>query len=343
MTLRDFFKRIRIAKSSKKQTETIINANSNQSEMEETLLKETEWIEKGINHENAGEYDLAADCYKKAADCGSPPAMHFIGNLFFYNKLGKNSTLSLGSMPWHNEVIDVPDYENAFMWYLKAAEHDFPLSMLNVGNLYYYGKGVTRDNDKSRYWLEKAMSCGEDRAFAAFYTFFGEKRHQSPTDEQYLDYLHRFTTKINERDPAECDKVMEKLLLGTEKQFHKLGMVLAKGFCSQNNLYNRYNFVHGKDKYIYAPVHPALRADWATTFIINLDAFDEEYPIIGFAIDLNCDPIPRKGLKIIDIVQKTGQAFGWLPEQRTYTLMQANRKTEMSVINRKQLIWVHIS
>lgn len=51
----------------------------------------------------------------------------------------------------------------AIGWLSKAAEEGFPIAQIELGEMYYAGKYLPTDKDKSRYWLEQA-GTGSTRA-----------------------------------------------------------------------------------------------------------------------------------------------------------------------------------
>ena len=52
----------------------------------------------------------------------------------------------------------------AAKWYEKAAEGGYVDAQLAIGHAYLWGRGVPRDRDKARYWLEKAAAQGDQQA-----------------------------------------------------------------------------------------------------------------------------------------------------------------------------------
>ena len=56
------------------------------------------------------------------------------------------------------------DEEQAVYWYSKAAEQGIVDAQYNLGVCYYNGEGVAKDKDKAKYWLEKSASQGYEPA-----------------------------------------------------------------------------------------------------------------------------------------------------------------------------------
>ena len=52
------------------------------------------------------------------------------------------------------------DYDKSFYWYKKAADQGEAIAQKNLGLLYYYGEGITRNEAQAKYWFEKACTNG---------------------------------------------------------------------------------------------------------------------------------------------------------------------------------------
>lgn len=57
-----------------------------------------------------------------------------------------------------------PDPEQAFQWFLKAAEQGHPNAEFLVGRAYFFGFGVAADPAQAKLWLEKANQHGDQYA-----------------------------------------------------------------------------------------------------------------------------------------------------------------------------------
>ncbi|KAG0059098.1 hypothetical protein BGZ90_004627 [Linnemannia elongata] len=66
---------------------------------------------------------------------------------------------AIGSL--HNHGQGVPqDYERAMVWYLKAANQGSALAQYAIGSLYDYGQGVPQDEAQAMVWFLKAAKKG---------------------------------------------------------------------------------------------------------------------------------------------------------------------------------------
>ena len=56
------------------------------------------------------------------------------------------------------------DYAQALKWYSLAAEKGNPRAQSNLGNMYYYGRGVPKDYAEAVKWYRLAVEQGDARA-----------------------------------------------------------------------------------------------------------------------------------------------------------------------------------
>ncbi len=55
-------------------------------------------------------------------------------------------------------------YEEALLWFSKAADQDDPDAAFNVGSLYYVGRGVAKDEAKATEYYRRAARLGMPEA-----------------------------------------------------------------------------------------------------------------------------------------------------------------------------------
>jgi TPR repeat protein len=56
------------------------------------------------------------------------------------------------------------DFEEAYRWFLAAAEHGHPKAQANAGLMNYLGRGVPRDEAEACKWLALAAEAGDEGA-----------------------------------------------------------------------------------------------------------------------------------------------------------------------------------
>ena len=93
-----------------------------------------------------GNYSVAYQWYKKAANLGNAEALNNLGVM--YNN---------GEGVKKNYII-------AFKFFEKAANLGCATAMLNLFNMYFGGYGVEKNHTKGKYWLEKAANLGNTQA-----------------------------------------------------------------------------------------------------------------------------------------------------------------------------------
>ena len=57
-----------------------------------------------------------------------------------------------------------PDFKEAVKWYQKAADQGFAMAQLNLGLLYFLGKGVLEDFVQAYAWLNIAAANGDENS-----------------------------------------------------------------------------------------------------------------------------------------------------------------------------------
>ncbi len=125
-----------------------------------------------------GEYTVALELYRQAAESGIADAQLLLGFLYFNGEtVGKDyanalkwftkaagqgdarSEAQLGIM-YENGTGVPQDYRKAAQWFRKSAEKNFGLSQNSLGLLYAVGKGVGKDFTQAHVWLNLAAAQG---------------------------------------------------------------------------------------------------------------------------------------------------------------------------------------
>ena len=107
---------------------------------------------KAINFETASiayrnkNYAAAYRDFSNLADTGDARAQTILGIMYTYG-----------------EGVHVDD-EQAFYWYQKAAQQEYPPAQFNLGIILLKGSGTPEEKRQARYWLEKAAASGFERA-----------------------------------------------------------------------------------------------------------------------------------------------------------------------------------
>ncbi len=109
-----------------------------------------------VNHYQAESYQVAFKQCQIAAEQGSSKAQWLLAHIYRYDLLGNGE-----------------DEEQAFKWYLKAAENGHVAAKREVGQSYMYETGVVQDYAKAHSWLMKAAKSHDAEAeFSVGILFF---------------------------------------------------------------------------------------------------------------------------------------------------------------------------
>ena len=103
--------------------------------------------------------DLGREWLKKAADSGNDEAKKRIQNLDEHN----NAEVLFEKA---YALDEAGDYQQAMYYYQKAASEGSVDSIALIGDMYYDGRGVTKDCHEALKWLEKAADLGYAEAMS---------------------------------------------------------------------------------------------------------------------------------------------------------------------------------
>ena len=126
---------------------------------------------------------VALKYFQKAAEYGDPDAINMMVSFYTYGfgvEQDPDKALELGSRladlgnaealysmeenayayyAGTKDGVDI-NFGTAFNYYMKLTEYGNERAMYNVGLLYEYGLGVSKDHDKAVEWLTKALDAG---------------------------------------------------------------------------------------------------------------------------------------------------------------------------------------
>lgn len=102
--------------------------------------------------------------FLRRAKAGSPLAQTMLG--LIYREGASRSTLSGTGPVGQAGTLRHGQLDNgaALQWFFKAAAQGFPMSQVELGEMYYRGHGVERDIDQAIAWTEKAAATDYPRA-----------------------------------------------------------------------------------------------------------------------------------------------------------------------------------
>ncbi|RIA89665.1 hypothetical protein C1645_186218 [Glomus cerebriforme] len=155
------------------------------------------------------DYDKAIEWYLKASEGGNIQAMYMLGECYEYGqdvnekkafefyfksaKECKNASSTLGDFYYYGKGIS-KDESKAFEWYLRAAEKGDAFSQYLVANYYYDGKYIPKNEEKWFYWNRKAAINGEINAqykLAEYYLDNPINKNESKAFKWYLKLANK--------------------------------------------------------------------------------------------------------------------------------------------------------
>jgi TPR repeat protein len=116
--------------------------------------------------------------YRRAAEQGYAPAEYNLGLMYaqgegaradpaaarrWFRRAADHGSLEAQVKLAEIAIVD-EQYEEAFLWFSKAADQDNADAAFNVGSLYYVGRGVAKDEAKATAYYRKAARLGMDEA-----------------------------------------------------------------------------------------------------------------------------------------------------------------------------------
>lgn len=91
------------------------------------------------------------------------------------------------------------DIKKCAYWTEKAAKNGNTKAMENLGNMYYYGKGVKQDYKSALYWLEKSSSQGTEYSCYLLGKYYKSQKQYKKSAKWYRTYAERKIKWRNKR------------------------------------------------------------------------------------------------------------------------------------------------
>ena len=92
-----------------------------------------------------------------------------------------------------NRFREAKDYEQAFIWYMKAAKKNYREAQNNLAGLYEFGFGVPKDLVKAVYWYRLAAQSGEPHAQHSLGVMYTNGRGVDPDRDKARAWLTKST------------------------------------------------------------------------------------------------------------------------------------------------------
>ncbi|WP_270850766.1 tetratricopeptide repeat protein [Lactobacillus delbrueckii] len=98
------------------------------------------WLDRGAEAYRQGDYELALQCYKKAADYGNSQAMCNLGYIYAFGRVGE------------------ADQEQAFYYFTQASLAGNPNAFYKLGDAFRFGNFVKRNDEIAFQYYSMAES-----------------------------------------------------------------------------------------------------------------------------------------------------------------------------------------
>ena len=122
-------------------------------------------LDKGLEAANKYDYEAAMEFYKKSAEKGNRVAMYNIGVMYYNNKVQTGyDSKSVLEQTLNRNNSNSQRMSDAFKWFQKSADKEYPAAMYMLGRMYKDGEGVAANISEARKWLQKAADKGHVKA-----------------------------------------------------------------------------------------------------------------------------------------------------------------------------------
>lgn len=195
-----------------------------------------DWYKQGLSYKKEKSYEMAHECFFKAAEKNYASAQGQLGNLYAYG-LGVNHDYTKameyykkGAKAGHsicqrkvgvfyaNGLGVERNYKKAKKWYGRAADNNDAVAQYKLGNLYNKGHGVEQNVEKALFWCFKSVQNNHSKVWSILESFYkraqmvahsnSEATDQDKESAYYLlGYLHE---KLPELDSGKAISFYEK-------------------------------------------------------------------------------------------------------------------------------------
>lgn len=128
--------------------------------VEQSCSESVKWYKKAIQKKNTKAMSNLALMYHE----GHCVDKDIAKSLQLYMKCGRAGFVKCMKSAGVVYNKDFQDKQTAFKWFLKAAEANDAEVQEVIGEEYYYGDPVSKNNAEAIYWLKRSASQGNERA-----------------------------------------------------------------------------------------------------------------------------------------------------------------------------------
>ncbi|MCC8978669.1 tetratricopeptide repeat protein [Bradyrhizobium acaciae] len=145
------------------------------------------WFQLGRAYLRSKNETLAIDFYRKAVNANYPVAFTALGRLYYSGQ----------------------KFDEAFRLLSRAAAQGSALAQSNVGNMYFNGQGVTKDEGQAAAWFRKSADQGYSEGQHNLGVLYENGRGVQKDLDQAVAWLQKAATQGYEPSRRELDKIRE--------------------------------------------------------------------------------------------------------------------------------------
>ena len=282
------------------------------------------------NYKSAKKYDKAVSYFHKAVEMGNEDAIKEEANFI--------KTIA-------DDYYSAEDYAKALEYYCKAADLGNASAMNQLGMMYYYGLGVTKDLVKAQQWYSQASEKAS--VMKKLYNLLPphpQFKPNIPSDHNAkLDVTLRKFIETNE------DREYEKKII--DNVYNNYGTYLASAIVQHMIDYMNFSAFLNSKTYILTENDPKLGKmieGFGPDFYKNVTPFSEHIhkwlnnnysPLIFFALKFDLKPKADEVIKRLDDMAKNNELFDkkniseYLILSNNYTREKTNGKIDTQALS----------
>ena len=159
------------------------------------------WWRKASDQGSEQALKKLKDVYQKKAEQGNANAQYELGNCYYYGKgIPEDTTKAIGWWEKASNQGNEKALKKLVEWCQKKADRGDIIAQYELGNYYYYGKGINKNQNKAIEWWGKAGDNGNVHAKKRLFDLYKKLAINGDADAQYklaLCYHYGDGVKIN--------------------------------------------------------------------------------------------------------------------------------------------------
>jgi hypothetical protein len=127
--------------------------------LEPAQSESLQWLQEQADEGNAEAQVLLGDAYRQGKRL--PKSLKRALELY-HSAAAQGHVLGQMQMGW--SCLNGNDSKNAFLWYKRAADRNYPNAQCNLGTLFYHGNGVAQSFEEAVKWFRLAAAQNDASA-----------------------------------------------------------------------------------------------------------------------------------------------------------------------------------